>query len=70
MRFATGWRERDDMKFKQPTINQPQQCQWIDGEPLAADSCKCLSPAIPGKPWCADHYVRVYRRLEAVAGEG
>ena len=43
-----------------------RQCQWIEGEPSADDSCKCRLETIPGKPWCAAHYPRVWRPAQRV----
>lgn len=37
------------------TGTAPRRCQYIKGEPSADDACKCLKPAVPGKPYCAEH---------------
>ena len=38
----------------------PGQCQYIAGEPSADDSCKCLAPAVPGRPYCGPHAALCY----------
>lgn len=41
---------------------RPRTCQWIDGEPLAADSCKCGAKTADGASWCPGHLTRIYSR--------
>ena len=41
----------------------PKHCQWIAGEPSAHDSCKCLAPTVPGRPYCAEHQARAVERV-------
>lgn len=41
---------------------RPRTCQWIDGEPLAEDSCKCGEKTAAGESWCPGHLTRIYSR--------
>lgn len=37
-----------------------KKCQWIEGEPMFDDSCKCLRPSVSGA-YCADHAAMAWR---------
>ena len=39
----------------------PSTCRWIEGEPTA-DAEYCGAPVAPGRSWCMDHCVRVFRK--------
>ena len=45
---------------------RPRLCQWIEGEPSGDDSCKCLVPVEPGRPYCAAHWARAWRPADKV----
>lgn len=42
-----------------------RQCQWIEGDPSADDTCKCRAWTVEGKPYCQEHLARAYRRPDA-----
>lgn len=44
-------------------------CQFISGRPSADDRCKCGKPTLPGKPYCAKHFARCYRKPESADKE-
>ena len=67
---VTGRKRRREVNAFLRLVNQgswspAKRCQYIEGEPMADDSCKCLKPTIPGLSWCEDHCLVVFR-LEAV----
>lgn len=35
-------------------------CQWIEGDPMAGDGCKCMAPVRPGSVYCPAHHARCY----------
>lgn len=38
------------------------RCQWIAGEPSWDDACKCGQPVAPGRPYCAEHWHRAWKK--------
>ncbi len=44
-------------------------CQFIAGEPIFDDSCKCGREVKPGSPYCPEHHARCHPSTEAVEGQ-
>ena len=42
-------------RFHSSTLPPAKQCQWIEDEPSADDSCKCLGETVPGRSYCGPH---------------
>ena len=39
---------------------RPKQCQWIQNEPTANDSCKCGARTVAESSYCAEHEARAH----------
>ena len=60
-------RRHDPMSFAHLPLSATAKCQYIEGEPLPEDSCKCLKPAIEGRPYCHEHMARCVTVLPSKA---
>lgn len=43
-------------------VSIPGRCQWPHGDPKQPGFHYCHAEAVPGRPYCAEHCARAYRK--------